>query len=291
MEYEWFIFLLGNTLNYFTAVCKYPHYVLNKRFLLHPISSIYTVSKIMKGNTSLLESIRNLTNDKMDNINNNYNDIKNNVELHQHLEGGYRELDNYVNNADLDKFRYSNKTPSGRLGRDTQSNAGHFLYLIIRSLKPDTVVETGVASGESSTFMLQAMEDNKKGKLFSIDLPPSVNQNQRKIIFPKNKSSGWIIPENLKDRWELHEGDSGDLLLPLLQKLGTIDAFFHDSEHNYDHMMFEYTTSWDFMRNDGILFSDDVAVMNKKGRSPFVDFAKMHKKDIIVNHIVGAIKK
>ena len=77
----------------------------------------------MKGNTSLLESIRNLTNDKMDNINNNYNDIKNNVELHQHLEGGYRELDNYVNNADLDKFRYSNKTPSGRLGRDTQSNA------------------------------------------------------------------------------------------------------------------------------------------------------------------------
>ena len=284
-------FLLGNALNYFTAVCKYPHYVLNKRFLLHPISSIDTVSKIMKGNTSLLESIRNLTNEKMDNIKNNYNDIKNNVELHQHLEEGYRELDNYVNNTNLDELTYSNKTPSGRLGRDTQSTAGHFLYLIIRSLKPDTIVETGVASGESSTFMLQAMEDNKKGKLFSIDLPPSVDQNQRKIIFPKDKSSGWIIPENLKDRWELHEGDSGDLLLPLLQKLGTIDGFFHDSLHTYDHMMFEYKTSWDFMRNGGILFSDDVAVMNKKGRSPFVDFAKMHKKDIVVNHIVGAMKK
>ena len=245
----------------------------------------------MKGNASLLEGIRSLTNDKMDNIKNNYNDIKNNVELHQHLEEGYRELDNYVNNTNLDELRYSNKTPSGRLGRDTQSTAGHFLYLIIRSLKPDTVVETGVASGESSTFMLQAMEDNKKGKLFSIDLPPSVDQNQRKIIFPKDKSSGWIIPENLKDRWELHEGDSADLLLPLLQKLGTIDGFFHDSLHTYDHMMFEYKTSWDFMRNGGILFSDDVAVMNKKGRSPFVDFAKMHKKDIVVNHIVGAMKK
>jgi len=245
----------------------------------------------MKGNASLLEGIRSLTNDKMDNIKNNYNDIKNNVELHQHLEEGYRELDNYVNNTNLDMLRYSKETPSGRLGRDTQSTAGHFLYLIIRSLKPDTVVETGVASGESSTFMLQAMEDNKKGKLFSIDLPPSVDQNQRKIIFPKDKSSGWIIPENLKDRWELHEGDSADLLLPLLQKLGTIDGFFHDSLHTYDHMMFEYKTSWDFMRNGGILFSDDVAVMNKKGRSPFVDFAKMHKKDIVVNHIVGAIKK
>ena len=284
-------FLLGNTLSYFTAVCKYPHYVLNKGFLLHPISSIYTVSKIMKGNASLLESIRSLTNDKMDNIKNNYNDIKNNVELHQHLEEGYRELDNYVNNTNLDELRYSNESPSGRLGRDTQSTAGHFLYLIIRSLKPDTIVETGVASGESSTFMLQAMEDNKKGKLFSIDLPPSVDQSKRKIIFPKDKSSGWIIPGNLKDRWELHEGDSVGLLLPLLQKLGTIDGFFHDSLHTYDHMMFEYKTSWDFMRNGGILFSDDVAVMNKKGRSPFVDFAKMHKKDIVVNHIVGAMKK
>ena len=56
-------------------------------------------------------------------------------------------------------------------------------------------------------------------------------------------------------------------------------------------MMFEYKTSWDFMRNGGILFSDDIAIMNKKGRSPFVDFAKMHKKDIVVNHIVGAMKK
>jgi hypothetical protein len=256
----------------------------------------------MKGNTSLLESIRNLTNEKMDNIKNNYNDIKNNVELHQHLEEGYRELDNYVNNTNLDELTYSNKTPSGRLGRDTQSTAGHFLYLIIRSLKPDTVVETGVASGESSTFMLQAMEDNKKGKLFSIDLPPpnlrsptgKIDQSTtpgKKIIFPKDKSSGWIIPENLKDRWELHEGDSADLLLPLLQKLGTIDGFFHDSLHTYDHMMFEYKTSWDFMRNGGILFSDDIAILNEKGRSPFVDFAKMHKKDIVVNHIVGAMKK
>ena len=58
----------------------------------------------MKGNASLLESIRSLTNDKMDNIKNNYNDIKNNVELHQHLEEGYRELDNYVNNTNLDEL-------------------------------------------------------------------------------------------------------------------------------------------------------------------------------------------
>ena len=282
---------MANTLKYFKAVCKYPGYVLNRRFLLHPISSIDTVSRLMRSNLPLLESVRKITNDTMDNIQNNYNDIKNNVELKHHLDNGYVGLNNYVNNTNLDSLRYSKKTPSGRLGRDTQSNAGHFLYLIIRSLKPDIIVETGVASGESSTYMLQAMEDNKKGKLYSIDLPPSVDQFHRKIIFPKDKSSGWIIPENLKHRWELHEGDSKDLLLPLLKKLGTIDGFFHDSLHSYEHMMFEYETSWDYIRSEGILFSDDVAVMNEMGRSPFTDFAKMNEKKMIVNNIVGAIKK
>ena len=280
-----------NTLNYLASACKYPNYVLNKTFLLHPFSSIQTVRRIIESDVSLLQGVSRLTNDKMDNVKNYYIHIKNNVELHQHLEEGYRELDKYVNNANLYGLRYSKETPSGRLNRPTQSNAGYFLYLIIRSLKPDIVVETGVASGESSTFMLQAMEDNKKGKLFSIDLPSTFNQRQRKVIIPKDKSSGWIIPENLKDRWELNLGRSQDLLLPLLQKLRTIDAFFHDSQHSYEHMLFEYNTCWDYLKDNGILISDDIHVMNKKGHSPFVDFANMKKKDIITNHVVGAMKK
>jgi hypothetical protein len=38
-------------------------------------------------------------------------------------------------------------------------------------VKPDKVVETGVYKGSSSAVTLQALEDNNKGKLFSIDLP------------------------------------------------------------------------------------------------------------------------
>jgi hypothetical protein len=46
------------------------------------------------------------------------------------------------------------------------------LYAIVRAYKPDIVVETGVARGASSSFILCAMHENGKGHLYSIDLPP-----------------------------------------------------------------------------------------------------------------------
>ena len=163
--------------------------------------------------------------------------------------------------------------------------------MLVRALKPDIFVETGVSGGESSTFILQAMEDNNKGKLHSIDFPQAIVEKGLTTISPEGKSSGWLIPENLKHRWHLTLGKSEDVLPPLLKKLGKIDFFFHDSLHTYEHMLFEYNTCWDYLKDNGILISDDIHVMNKKGHSPFVDFANMKKKDIITNHVVGAMKK
>jgi predicted O-methyltransferase YrrM len=48
---------------------------------------------------------------------------------------------------------------------------GPIIYTIIRCLKPRIVIETGVANGASSTFILSALEKNNLGKLYSIDLP------------------------------------------------------------------------------------------------------------------------
>ena len=45
------------------------------------------------------------------------------------------------------------------------------LYFLIRELKPEKIIETGVHRGVSSLFILQALEDNEKGELYSIDLP------------------------------------------------------------------------------------------------------------------------
>jgi len=68
---------------------------------------------------------------------------------------------------------------------------GPVLYCIIRATKPEIIVETGVANGASSTFILSALEKNNKGKLFSIDLPSKDIQT---------KEIDWLIPNNLKYR-------------------------------------------------------------------------------------------
>ena len=42
------------------------------------------------------------------------------------------------------------------------------LYFIVRSKKPETIIETGVAAGFSSLSILKAIESNKKGKLYLV---------------------------------------------------------------------------------------------------------------------------
>ena len=134
------------------------------------------------------------------------------------------------------------------------------IYALVRLLRPEKVVETGVADGATSAYILQALEDNGRGHLYSIDLPSA--------RLPPGKMPGWIVDGALRRRWTLRIGASSALLQPLLNELGPIDVFLHDSLHTYDNMLFEYRTAWPFLRTGGLLLSHDV------GRnSAFFDFA------------------
>ena len=125
-------------------------------------------------------------------------------------------------------------------------------YMAIRAFQPEIVVETGVANGVSSAYILLALQKNKRGVLHSVGL----NDPQ---YLPAGKQLGWIVPESLKSRWNLLTGDSQALLPSLLANLGTIDVFIHDSLHTYDHMLWEYRTAFPYLRPGGLLFSDDAA--------------------------------
>ena len=280
---------MGN-IRYFNRIIKRPSLILNENFLLHPISSINTSKQILNNNFNLIESIKKLTNESDVNINNYYNSISKNSKLKNHLDDKFKKLDEYINKQDINS-NFFKDNPAGRLGRESQPHAGYFLYVLVRALKPDIFVETGVSGGESSTFILQAMEDNKKGKLYSVDFPQAIVEKGLTTISPEGTSSGWLIPDYLKHRWDLTLGKSEDVLPPLLKKLEKIDIFFHDSLHTYEHMLFEYNTCWNHVKDNGILISDDIVVMNGKGHSPFIDFANLKQGKIIIYNVIGAIKK
>jgi len=153
---------------------------------------------------------------------------------------------------------------------------GPILYVLCRAIKPLSVVETGVASGVSSTFILQALEDNNKGKLFSIDLPdPNVKT-----------TTGWLIPEQLKSRWHLIVGRTREKLIPILEDLKAIDIFLHDSEHSYENMVWEFRTSWRYLSRGGLLLSDDI-----NSNSAFSDFSKEVKRNSVKFNLLGGIQK
>jgi len=134
-------------------------------------------------------------------------------------------------------------------------------YIICRLLEPDLVIETGVMHGISTTFILQALDDNGKGILYSIDAPRADYTSGGYFVhhrLPRNFQPGWIIPNTLRKRWKLVLGDSRQELPLLLSRLPKIDIFLHDSEHTYELMQFEYNKSWPRLKVGGLLLSDDV---------------------------------
>jgi predicted O-methyltransferase YrrM len=137
------------------------------------------------------------------------------------------------------------------------------------------VVETGVANGFSTAFSLLALNVNGVGHLHSVDLPREVGRDYGPGTFyegegragiPPGSEPGWLIPQELKERWTLILGRSQEELPPLLDRLGTVDIFMHDSEHSFECMWFEFNAAWPALRPGGVLVSDDVNSTEAFGR-------------------------
>jgi predicted O-methyltransferase YrrM len=127
---------------------------------------------------------------------------------------------------------------------------GHVAYVICRALRPTTVVETGVAYGSSSTYLLAALHENHRGYLHSIDLPS--------ILDPKARLVGTLVPDALRDRWHLHLGASRRVLPRVLETVGEVDMFLHDSLHTKRNMRWEFETVARSLQRHGVIVSDDV---------------------------------
>ena len=161
------------------------------------------------------------------------------------------------------------KLPAGH-HHDSGSGLTKVAWIVVRATRPEKIVETGVAQGGTSAMILKALDLNNHGHLYSIDLP--------ELRFIRDGRVGSVVPENLMGRWTFVRGASHRKLIPLLNKLGTIDVFLHDSLHTDANMRFELEAGWQYLREGGILLSDDVH-MNRA----FVEVAGLRTKWMIAN--------
>jgi predicted O-methyltransferase YrrM len=185
--------------------------------------------------------------------------------LIDHLEVRAAEFWDTVQGETPRGQRYNTGRVTGRDGYDE----GLRLYRLLRDVRPQVAVETGVCNGVSTAFLLLALEDNGTGELHSIDLPEVAGEEYEEgtfwdgkggAVIPPGKEPGWMVPPELRERWELVLGRSQDELPPLLDRVGQIDFFMHDSEHSYECMSFEFRTAWPALREGGVLVADDVNV-------------------------------
>ena len=137
------------------------------------------------------------------------------------------------------------------------------LYVYVRIARPETIVMTGVFDGVTDAAILRAMQRNDHGKLVAIDLPAvnSIAYSTEAMIdavLPPGLPPGWVVPDDLRSRYDLRLGDSRELLPGAFNEYREVDAFIHDSLHTYDHQMFEYELAWPHVRDGGLLLSDDV---------------------------------
>ena len=135
--------------------------------------------------------------------------------------------------------------------------SSYFLYLLVRLTKPSNIVETGVANGHSSYFLLNALLENECGTLHSFDVKNNV---------------GTLISEKEKKMWDLNilpRGHRKSFFQDRMKKLGGVDLFIHDSNHFYYWQVFEYRTAWEMLKKGGFLLSDDT-----DASYAFLDFSK-----------------
>jgi Methyltransferase domain len=132
-------------------------------------------------------------------------------------------------------------------------------------LRPVNVVETGVAHGLTSRFILEALETIGVGKLWSIDLPP-LNPTTRQEVGVAVRQRGVPV-----DRWTYIAGTSRRGLPALLSRLGRIDLFIHDSMHSNRNVTFELECAWRYLSAGGVIVVDDT-----DANRAFDTFARAH---------------
>jgi predicted O-methyltransferase YrrM len=111
-------------------------------------------------------------------------------------------------------------------------------YVLIRIYKPLVIVETGTEKGLGSLVIQSAIDKNKQGKLYTLDIDPY--------------SGSLLNPEDLQNI-RLLIGDS----IQNINTINDIDFFIHDSDHSAEHERNEIKAASTKLTSNAIVISDN----------------------------------
>jgi len=132
--------------------------------------------------------------------------------------------------------------------------------------RPEVVIETGVAHGVTSRILLEALRQNDRGQLWSIDLPFPFDHRL-------HADTAVAVTDACRPRWTYLEGSSKKRLPGLVAELGHVEMFIHDSLHTARNTLFEMEQAASAMPVGGVLLADDIG-----SHEGFAVFARRHPR-------------
>jgi hypothetical protein len=117
-------------------------------------------------------------------------------------------------------------------------------------------------------MMLALAKNGPDGTLSIIDLPPVFDPNDPNwtkegeaygVCIPEGKTTAWMVPDLYRDRLEVRNGDAKLLMPTLIDELDAVDFFYHDSDHTYGHMIFEFEQAKRKLVPGGLMVADDIS--------------------------------
>lgn len=137
--------------------------------------------------------------------------------------------------------------------------AHDILYFYARHKQPQTVVETGVSAGWSSRAILDALYKNKKGILYSNDLPYKERPSKNDSAHLDKEQIGILVDKKLEQRWKLHLGSDKENLPKIVSGVNAVDLFHYDSDKSYSGRNFAMEKVRPKLHASSVTIMDDIS--------------------------------
>jgi predicted O-methyltransferase YrrM len=149
---------------------------------------------------------------------------------------------------------------------DADAGLARVAWCLVRHLRPAVVLETGVARGLTTSIVLEGLEANGDGRLWSVDVPPLLRSELA-------DETGSAVDAQHRRRWTLLRGSSRRMLPGLVAGLAPapVDLFLHDSMHTTRNVGFELAQVWPALAPGGVVLADDI-----ESNRAFGTFARQH---------------
>ena len=146
-------------------------------------------------------------------------------------------------------FKYNNIKQKLEYAKCSEmwDNQKEFLNGIIRKFKPKKILEIGVRYGGSSIVILNAIDDFKNSKLYSIDLDKGEYVGQCVKIFFPNLMKNWILFK-------------GNISTEYIEKIGNnIEMALIDTAHFEPGEILDFLIILPFLNKNAIIIFHDIA--------------------------------